>query len=1364
MESKESSKKITNSIFEIARSIRGNFYNNKFTYLKQPENINSFLSLIFNDNPKKVNFVLDNILFKDIHILINTLVEKKIQSEITFILNDIFIPDKKNTERDKWLDEYTVFFPYGKEYTHNDVVNELLNNYNNTNKTTTEQISGLKIKIQAYAHYTLLYNFINQIETINYENTEQEIDKEIDIILDKLYKEVENYNKKYQKLSSDYSSSNIITSSDIESLKNPLKELVFYIKRYVYNYKEKSENANNIKKAVLLVAVIVLCVLAVKASIALLAFGIGYAVFQMITSIALNIISTKISIDDLRQEKQLINQTEKEIYKLIHDRYFLILAQNLGNKMTILLEYDKGIRGLYAYIEDTSRLFVFNAFHNQDNNLLIPLHFSMHIDNYLYGQKDDLYLLKRMLSKKIDNLEEKNKTTLQPIHSSYMEIYETSQKELYDLMFEHFTNLVYIETPHYTTHYINKLLKEKKRYRKYKKTHTYMNMVIFTNSLDMQKAGLVRKYIRKTLDVKTPHLAFNISTYHKNRNYAALDYQEYDLLVNKEQTSYKSQVMFFSCFKYVKADKFFNNINDELNKIYYKVKNNLILFYNTLKMFDEQFESRHIIYDKKNQYDKNGINIYYKEIGHIYNKINYLSQHLENIKMDIVNKNIPLLTQWHSQCINDLQFIHNKFKYFTNIYNKANITKEELISVIENSIKIQFQDTKLVYAYITNKDFIQLLNIEKNNPMALYENNCINSLHHYFKYSILLYYGFYTDTALPICSIKENILFNNIISSLNNELELIFGKNTVHQLVTNVFNDLLLSTVLIDDSSVEKYQIKNVDEILKSLQQIVVVGVGERYFYEKSVFEKSIFSNTGLSFNEFIQKDYNTIQESLLEAPYNIMKEHAQKLFIANEFYYIISLIINFIEQENSFFYEDKEANMKIYYKEFYEYKNKLYKYLSDRQDEKLLKTQPSFFKVWFNFLYNNYGEAIYTDYTKYAVSKLFFREQSAEVTALKINNYPDRYNILEEENIISHSDKIKGINNVITNSTMPETYLPINLTSADKKALFVGSLSFDVPKTLNSNIASIDIKSFRTGLIVTYITKLIDMLYERADKDSIEYSNKLLSYFYVDNTVLPPHALINNNMVCTPVEINNNFSIFDMVHLIFGDKNMDINFLLDSYSLCANIKKPDLCFDLFKQRIKTVLTGYGIKGLHNQLLEEYYENKQSNKAWGAFYAWNYIAKKHKEQKEDEPLGIDVETIKNMLGLKDEKISNTTDNNNIKINGNARMDNKSIDTPATTVAKSFYQAVCYAEGYKPDFDLVPKKIKYVENSAKKYEKRNSLFVESLHEIARQNLRSAYMQTDKKEFKDELYHKISVNQQPFIGIITLWILPQNIIEV
>ncbi|MDE7034473.1 MAG: hypothetical protein K2O68_05740, partial [Mucispirillum sp.] len=57
--------------------------------------------------------------------------------------------------------------------------------------------------------------------------------------------------------------------------------------------------------------------------------------------------------------------------------------------------------------------------------------------------------------------------------------------------------------------------------------------------------------------------------------------------------------------------------------------------------------------------------------------------------------------------------------------------------------------------------------------------------------------------------------------------------------------------------------------------------------------------------------------------PFYRLKSHAQKLFVANEFYYIISLIINFIEQENSVDYEDKETLIKKDYQEFYEYKKK---------------------------------------------------------------------------------------------------------------------------------------------------------------------------------------------------------------------------------------------------------------------------------------------------------------------------------------------------------------------------------------------------------------------------------------------------------
>ena len=270
----------------------------------------------------------------------------------------------------------------------------------------------------------------------------------------------------------------------------------------------------------------------------------------------------------------------------------------------------------------------------------------------------------------------------------------------------------------------------------------------------------------------------------------------------------------------------------------------------------------------------------------------------------------------------------------------------------------------------------------------------------------------------------------------------------------------------------------------------------------------------------------------------------------------------------------------------------------------------------------------------------------------------------------------------------------------------------------------------------------------------------------HLDDKFLPPHTVINQHTVCMPIDIINNFSIFDNKAVLFGDKNMDINSLINSYSLYVNINDTDIAKSIFKERMKTYLTGMNIKDLDNVLLTEYKDkyNGSSIHGAGALKAWDYIAKEHKNQKKDEPLNINIETIKNMLGLKDEKLSNISDNNDIEINGNNQESDESIDTPATTVAKSFYQAVCFAEGYKPDFDLVPKKIKAVQSDNKKMEKRNSSFTESLHEIARQNLRSAYMQVDDKKFKDEnINDKILVNQQPFIGIITLWVLPQNIIE-
>ena len=297
-------------------------------------------------------------------------------------------------------------------------------------------------------------------------------------------------------------------------------------------------------------------------------------------------------------------------------------------------------------------------------------------------------------------------------------------------------------------------------------------------------------------------------------------------------------------------------------------------------------------------------------------------------------------------------------------------------------------------------------------------------------------------------------------------------------------------------------------------------------------------------------------------------------------------------------------------------------------------------------------------------------------------------------------------------------------------------------------------------------LDEVLQWIYDIPDKEVLKKYINLYNYMHLDDKFLPPHTVINQHTVCMPIDIINNLSIFDNKAVLFGDKNMDINSLINAYSLYANINDTDIAKSIFKERMKTYLTGINVTDLDNVLLKEYKDkyNGSSIHGAGALKAWDYIAKEHKNQKKDEPLNINIETIKNMLGLKDEKLSDIPDNKETGFNGSKKEYNKSIDTPATTVAKSFYQAVCFAEGYKPDFDLVPKKIKAVQTDSKVIQKRNSSFTESLHEIARQNLRSAYMQVEKKEFYgEELDENIYVNQQPFIGIITLWVLPQNIIE-
>ena len=170
----------------------------------------------------------------------------------------------------------------------------------------------------------------------------------------------------------------------------------------------------------------------------------------------------------------------------------------------------------------------------------------------------------------------------------------------------------------------------------------------------------------------------------------------------------------------------------------------------------------------------------------------------------------------------------------------------------------------------------------------------------------------------------------------------------------------------------------------------------------------------------------------------------------------------------------------------------------------------------------------------------------------------------------------------------------------------------------------------------------------------------------------------------------------------------------------------------------------------------------------GAANAWKYIidAYNHKEKYNHDILNIDIDIIKLMLGLTDEKIEKKYKYNN------SYYDNKDRDTHATIVAKSFYHVVSYISGKEIDKNLIPTKLKSdnkiknkseVATQTQSDDKIKYTFTESLHEIAKQNLYSAYINDEYIESMENKNNDVIRNRQPFIGIITLWVLPQNLIR-
>ena len=1153
----------------------------------------------------------------------------------------------------------------------------------------------IKLEIEIIKSFSVLDKFrVNLLETakeqspnnILLKETNDRLSVNIDALCNDLSMIIHEFYTKYKEYLSTNNLINKINKYGEQEILNYIQENIKpameKIENYILSYTEKKEKYLFTK----------LIIASIMYPIDLLLIGIGIATTPMgvgplLISLGVAKLSYTYSLIDLYISNKETSKEQLEINNLLSDLYFTVLLQSFGNSIKPLMEYEYKIRGNYVYTENSISIYSsYNPLNIYKNNDIRTYNI-----NYKYNkdiQKDSTF------STVFNEIYIENENTgknLKQIHDRFIELYQEKKDKIFNKSIDNLSQILYIETPLYTTPLLSYYLNNKINSNMQKKVSEYCNVIIFTNSLLSGQSPSVTQELTNKLSINpTYHISYSTGAEDYKRNYGMYDYADYDLMINKvqEETS-KIYPMFFSCFKYTGKTNYIDNILSNIEKIY----NEYVALFNSMKNKVESWKIKYIE-ERQRMLEDEKFRFFYKQ--------NYLEY----------NKKIPFIKKHIIHC----------FAYYNDM-----VAHIQTYFILDDELNIH-------------------LNNLFNLTMTAYQ-----SISYFYTNEQLDEYDMYEEYKDFIKDQIEEFL-DKLINDCKNEFDKLTGINQRHQMEFINYKNTMYPFILINFNIHDEYD-KYFDNLCKNI-----------YYFLK--YRDKTITNIRLNHNQLScdAPIFIKLSEKIFELSLSLLKN----IVLAILFYTDIS------SRNIKLLNDDKIKQNNI--EDAFEY-GIMYNMLTG------VSINSSFILELYNIIKNYMTYEVFKKYvsTEYLVGENKYNECKEYVLNIITINHKNIENIAGSQRFkstliylyefifyhfkfnpeyINHNDVIsEQETNITVESKDIATEIFLNIDS-------INEISEEIEFKGLSSGAKKGAKKVANYFFDALLDEVLQWIYDIPDKEVLKKYINLYNYMHLDDKFLPPHTVINQHTVCMPIDIINNLSIFDNKAVLFGDKNMDINSLINAYSLYANINDTDIAKSIFKERMKTYLTGINVTDLDNVLLKEYKDkyNGSSIHGAGALKAWDYIAKEHKNQKKDEPLNINIETIKNMLGLKDEKLSNISDNNDIEINGNARMDNKSIDTPATTVAKSFYQAVCFAEGYKPDFDLVPKKIKAVQTDSKIIQKRNSSFTESLHEIARQNLRSAYMQVDDKKFKDEnINDKILVNQQPFIGIITLWVLPQNLIE-
>ena len=454
----------------------------------------------------------------------------------------------------------------------------------------------IKLEIEIFKSFSVLDKFrANLLETakeqspnnILLKETNDRLSVNIDALCNALAKIIEEFYTQYKEYLSTNNLINKINKygeQEIHSyIQENIKPAMEKIENYILSYTEKKEKYLFTK----------LIIASIMYPIDLLLIGIGIATTPMgvgsvLISLGVAKLSYTYSLIDLYISNKETSKEQLEINNLLSDLYFTVLLQSFGNSIKPLMEYEYKIRGNYVYTENSISIYSsYNPLNIYKNNDIRTYNI-----NYKYNkdiQKDSTF------SSVFNEIYIENENTgknLKQIHDRFIELYQEKKDKIFNKSIDNLSQILYIETPLYTTPLLSHYLNNKINSNMHKKVSEYCNVIIFTNSLLSGQSPSVTQELTNKLSINpTYHISYSTGAEDYKRNYGMYDYADYDLMINKvqEETS-KIYPMFFSCFKYTGKTNYIDNILSNIEKIY----NEYVALFNSMKNKVESWKIKYI--------------------------------------------------------------------------------------------------------------------------------------------------------------------------------------------------------------------------------------------------------------------------------------------------------------------------------------------------------------------------------------------------------------------------------------------------------------------------------------------------------------------------------------------------------------------------------------------------------------------------------------------------------------------------------------------------------------------------------------------------------------------------------------------------